>query len=60
LSFGFYRLNAVRCGFRALLLLPGHYPADLARGFGPFVDLLLTRRVERKKPHQMAGRMSLI
>jgi len=28
----------------------GYYPADLARCFRPFVDLLLTRGLERKKP----------
>jgi hypothetical protein len=41
---------AVRCGFRAFLILRAYYPTDLARGFGPFVDLLLTRAFERKKP----------
>jgi hypothetical protein len=42
--------DAVGCGFRAFLILPAHYPTDLARSFGPFVDLLLTRVGERKKP----------
>ena len=42
--------DAVGCGFRAFLNLPAYYPADVARCFGPFVDLLLTRVVERKKP----------
>ncbi len=37
-------------------IMPGHvilracYPADLAHGIRPFVDLLLTRGLERKKP----------
>ena len=35
--------SALFCGFRAFLVLPVYYPADLARCFGPFVDLLLTR-----------------
>jgi hypothetical protein len=43
-------LNALFRGFRAFLILPTYYPADFARGFGPFVDLLLTRRGARKKP----------
>jgi hypothetical protein len=30
-------------------MLSAHYPADLARGFRPFVDLLLTRRGDTKK-----------
>lgn len=38
----------------------GNVTADLARGFGPFVDLLLTRGLERKKPRCIAGRMCLI
>lgn len=38
----------------------GPVSPDLARGIHPFVDLLLTRREERKKPHQVAGRMSLM
>lgn len=50
----------VVCGFGAFLILPGYYPTVFARGFGPFVDLLLTRGEERKKPHHLAGRMSLI
>jgi hypothetical protein len=33
----------------ALLILSGHYPAVFARGFRPFVDLLLTRGLERKR-----------
>lgn len=53
-------LSAVCCGFRALLILPAYYPADLARCFRPFVDLLLTRRLDSKRPHQMAGRKALI
>ncbi|WP_203232283.1 hypothetical protein, partial [Gemmobacter caeruleus] len=48
------------CGFRALLILPDPYPTDLARGFRPFVDLLLTRSSDSKKPRWMAGRMWLI
>lgn len=43
-------LSAACCGFRASPILPCYYPADFARGFGPFVDLLLTRAEERKKP----------
>jgi hypothetical protein len=53
-------LKAVGCGFRAFLILPAYDPADLARGIRPFVDLLLTRRWDSKKPHQMAGRKALI
>lgn len=49
--------SAFFCGFRALLIPSGYYPTDLARSFGPFVDLLLTCRMERKKPHHMAGRI---
>lgn len=48
------------CGFRAILILWAYYPADLARSFGPIVDLLLTCREDSKKPHHLAGRMSLI
>lgn len=40
--------TSVRCGFRAFLILGGHYPTEIARGIRPFVDLLLTRRCERK------------
>ncbi len=29
-------------------------------GIQPFVDLLLTRREDSRKPHQMAGRKALI
>jgi hypothetical protein len=48
------------CGFGALRVLSAPYPAGIARSFGPFVDLLLTCRLDSKKPHQMAGRMFLI
>ena len=41
---------ALFCGFRAFLILRGHYPPVFARGIHPFVDLLLTRRWERKRP----------
>jgi hypothetical protein len=50
----------VFCGSRALLILPGHYPTGIARGIRPFVDLLLTRRVERKKPPGWAALKLLI
>lgn len=43
-------LTAVCCGFRALRFLPAYHPTDLARGIRPFVDLLLTRREDSKKP----------
>ena len=52
--------DAVGCGFRAFLNLPAYYPADVARCFGPFVDLLLTRAVERKRPPCVAPRKVLI
>jgi len=55
-----FLLGAFFCGFRAFLILLGYYPPDLARSFGPFVDLLLTRAGERKKPRLVAGRMCLI
>lgn len=42
--------TSARCGFSAFLIRPAYYPTDLARCFGPFVDLLLTRGLERKKP----------
>lgn len=42
--------DAVGCGFRAFLNLPAYYPADVARCFGPFVDLLLTRAEQCKEP----------
>lgn len=48
------------CGFRAVLILPGYYPTGIARGIRPFVDLLLTRRSDSKKPRWMAGRKTLI
>lgn len=48
------------CGFRAFLSLPAYYPTGIARGIRPFVDLLLTRRSDSKKPHQMEGRKALI
>lgn len=48
------------CGFRAFLSLPAYYPTGIARGIRPFVDLLLTRAVERRKPRLAAGRMCLI
>ena len=47
-------------GFRAVCVLHGYYPADFARGFRPFVDLLLTRRWERKKPPRRAAANVLI
>jgi hypothetical protein len=49
--------SALFCGFRGFLILPASYPTDLARGFGPFVDLLLTRREDSKKPRCLAGLM---
>ena len=52
--------SASFCGFRAFLVQPGYYPTDLARGIRPFVDLLLTRGGERKKPRGEAGRKALI
>ncbi|NGQ92448.1 hypothetical protein G5V65_16250 [Rhodobacter sp. HX-7-19] len=52
-------MNAFVCGLRAFLILPTYYPADFARGFGPFVDLLLTRRGDSKKPRGEAGRKAL-
>ena len=36
------------------------YPTGITRGFRLFVDILLTRRVDSKKPRWMAGRMSLM
>jgi hypothetical protein len=42
------------------LILLAYYPTGIARGFGPFVDLLLTRGLDSKKPHQMVGRKALI
>jgi hypothetical protein len=51
-----FLLNALFCGFRGFLILPGYYPTDLSRGIRPFVDLLLTRRVERKKAALWGGR----
>lgn len=53
-------LSALFCGFSAFLLLRAYYPADLARGFRPFVDLLLTWALDSKKPRDEAGRMFLI
>jgi hypothetical protein len=50
LTIGENRLDALFCGFRAVCVLRGYYPPDLARSFRPFVDLLLTRGLERKKP----------
>ena len=52
--------DAFFCSFRAVCVQPGHYPADLARRFRPFVDLLLTRRLDSKKPRLVAGRKALI
>ena len=43
--------NALFCGFRACLILAGYYPADLARGIRPFVDLLLTWTAGNRIPH---------
>lgn len=42
-------LNAVGCSLGVFLILPHPYPPDLARGFGPFFDLLLIRGGERKR-----------
>jgi hypothetical protein len=52
--------SAFCCGFRAFLILPCHYPTDLTRRFRPFVDLLLTRGLERKKPPLRAALKLLI
>lgn len=52
--------SAVFCGFRALRVLSASFPPDLARGIRPFVDLLLTRRGERKKPPGRTARNVLI
>ena len=60
LTIGENRLDALFCGFRAFLILLVYYPADLARCFRPFVDLLLTRRGDSKKPRCLAGRKALI
>jgi hypothetical protein len=49
--------SAFFCGFRVFLILLRYYPADLARGFGLFVDLLLTRGLDSKKPRGDAGHM---
>jgi hypothetical protein len=47
--------SAFDCGFGAVLIRRGHYPTGIARCFRPFVDLLLTRRAERKKSPQRAA-----
>ena len=49
-----------RCGFRPFSILPAYYPTDLARCFRPFVDLLLTRGLERKKPPEREAHKLLI
>ena len=53
-------LDALWCGFRAFGVLLAPYPADFARGFGPFVDLLLTWKIQRKKPPGRAAIKLLI
>ena len=53
-------MSALRCGFRAFHVLRGYYPAGIARRFRPFVDLLLTRRLDSKKPRGEAGHKRLI
>ncbi|WP_395543813.1 hypothetical protein, partial [Neotabrizicola sp. sgz301269] len=53
-------MNALFCGFRAFLSLPAYYLTGITRRFRPFVDLLLTRRLDSKKPRWMAGRKALI
>ena len=52
--------SAFFCSFGAFLILRGYYPSDLARRFRPFVDLLLTRGGERKKPPMWAALKRLI
>ncbi len=42
--------SAFFCGFRAVRVMPAPYPTGIARGFGPFVDLLLTRAEQCKEP----------
>jgi hypothetical protein len=53
-------VNTACGGFRAFLMLLGYYPAVFARCFRPFVDLLLTRRSDSKKPHLVAWRKALM
>lgn len=57
---GFFLSSLTLCGFRAFRVLRAYYPADLVRGIRPFVDLLLTRVGERKKPPGRAARNVLI
>jgi hypothetical protein len=47
-------------GFGVACVLLASYPTGIARCFRPFVDLLLTRREDSKKPHHLAGRKALI
>ena len=53
-------MSAFDCGFRAFLILLAPYPTGIARRFCPFVDLLLTRGEERKKPPLGAALRRLI
>jgi hypothetical protein len=52
--------NTAGCGFGALPILPGDYPTGFKRGFGPSVDIWLTRGAKRKKPPLRAARNVLI
>jgi hypothetical protein len=57
---GCFRSIHTLCGFRAVCVLRAYYPTGIARGFGPFVDLLLTRGLDSKKPRWLAGRKALM
>jgi hypothetical protein len=54
------RLSAFFCGFRAVCVLSAPYRTVFARRFGLFVDLLLTRWEDSKKPRGKAGRKLLM
>ena len=56
----FFLPSAFFCSFRAFLILWAYYLTGIARGFRPFVDLLLTRCWESKKPPVGAARKMLI
>ncbi len=53
-------MNAGFCGFRSFPSRSAPYPTEIARGFRPFVDLLLTRAWERKNPPLRAAGNALI
>ena len=47
-------IACVRCGFRAVAVLPAHLRTGIPRNLRRFVDLLLTRRARNRIPHKIS------